>query len=574
MLKTFLSYYKPYRSILLILLLGAAIRALLELFFPYAVKILLEQQLPINKFPLLIKWSLILLLLYIVSFIIHFAVSYGGYKVSAYMERDMRCDLFQHLQKLSFSFYDRSKSGQLLARLTGDLSEVGELASRGPNDIVICSLSMLGTMAILIYLNPLLGSMVTFLLLVKTVHTIYINQRMKKAFYNNRTFHGEMSAKAAESIDGIRLVKAFATEKHDYQLFKEKAESYAMACGKSFKIRSYFMGSMLFFSNFINIAILLAGGMLIHQQQLTFGELVAFFLYVGMFMKPLMQLLGFSELYQRGMAGFKRFYEIMQEQPEILDQKNALECQKCSGKIQFCNIDFAYNKNLILKDFNLTIDTGETVAFVGATGAGKTTLANLLLRFYEPVSGEILLDGVNINKFTQQSLRRQIGLVQQEIFLFDASVYSNIAYGQDSADKASVLRAARAAAADDFINKLPNGYETIVGERGVRLSGGQKQRLAIARVFLKNPPILILDEATSALDNITEKQIQQQLDSLADGRTTIIIAHRLSTIRNADKIVVLDNGCIAEVGTHEELLKKQGIYYSLYNQEQRNGVKK
>lgn len=575
MLKNFLSYYRPYKKMLLLLLLGAAIRASLELFFPYAVKIILEKQLPVNNLSLLLQGAVVLLLLYLVSFSIHFFVSYGGYKISSLIEKDMRCDLFKHLQSLSFSFYDRNKSGQLLSRITSDLSEVGELASRGPNDIVICSLSMLGTMIILMLLNPILGSIIAILLLGKTVHTIYINQRMKKAFYANRTANGELAAKASESIEGIRLIKAFALEKQDFDSFCEKAIRYAQVCSKSFKLRSYFMGSMLFFSNFINIVILLLGGLLIHQQQLTFGDLVAFFLYVGMFMKPLMQLLGFSELYQRGMAGFTRFYEIMQEQPEIVDNNNAEDCKICKGEIEFSHVDFAYpNGELILKDFSLIIKPGTKIAFVGATGAGKTTIANLLLRFYEPIRGRILLDGLDIKQIKQQSLRKQIGLVQQDVFLFDDSVENNIAYGNLDCDSYAVKKAAQAAAADEFINKLPKGYLTTIGERGVKLSGGQKQRIAIARVFLKNPPVLVLDEATSALDNITEKQIQKELDCLSQGRTTIIIAHRLSTINNADKIVVLDDGKIIEQGNHNELLQRKGRYYSLYNQEQRNGVGK
>lgn len=575
MLKKFLSYYRPYKKMLLLLLLGAAIRASLELFFPYAVKIILEEQLPVNNLSLLLRGAVVLLLLYLVSFGIHFFVSYGGYKISSLIEKDMRCDLFRHLQGLSFSFYDRNKSGQLLSRITSDLSEVGELASRGPNDIVICSLSMLGTMIILMLLNPFLGFIIAILLLGKTVHTIYINQRMKKAFYANRTANGELAAKASESIEGIRLIKAFALEEQDFRVFCKKATRYAQVCSNSFKLRSYFMGSMLFFSNFINIIILLIGGVLIHKQQLTFGELVAFFLYVGMFMKPLMQLLGFSELYQRGMAGFTRFYEIMQEQAEIADNNDAKDCKTCKGEIEFSHVDFAYpNGDLILKDFSLTIKPGTKIAFVGATGAGKTTITNLLLRFYEPIRGKILLDGLDIKQIKQQSLRKQIGLVQQDVFLFDDSVENNIAYGDLDCDSYGIRKAAQAAAANDFINKLPQGYSTTIGERGVKLSGGQKQRIAIARVFLKNPPILVLDEATSALDNITEKQIQKELDYLSQGRTTIIIAHRLSTINNADKIVVLDDGKIVEQGNHDELLQRKGRYYSLYNQEQRNGVGK
>ena len=477
----------------------------------------------------------------------------------------MRRDLFTHLQKLSFGFYDKNKSGQLLSRLTSDLGETAGLAGNAPNDIVVCGLTMLGTMAILIYMNPLLGCLIAFLLLFKAGHTIFVNVRMKKAFFANRVAMGELTAKASESISGVRLIKAFSGERNDLAQFMEKADAYLVACRKSFKLKSYFIGSMIFFSNFINVAILVVGGVLINQGLMTFGELVAFFLYVGLFMKPLMQLLGFSEMYQRGMAGFKRFYELLQEKPEIVDAPDAVECTGCAGSIDFENVSFGYEDGRpIIKNLTLHIAPGETVAFVGATGAGKTTIASLLLRFYEPQGGRILLDGRDIREFTQESLRRQIGLVQQDVFLFGDSVRYNIAYAKPEADEQAVERAAQSAAADSFIRQLPHGYDTEIGERGVKLSGGQKQRLAIARVFLKNPPVVVLDEATSALDNITEQQIQSELDKLAVGRTTLIIAHRLSTIRHADKIVVLQNGSVVESGTHEELLAKQGEYFKLY----------
>ena len=568
MFKTFLSYYKPYKGILLFLVIGSLLRALLELFFPYVVKLMLEQQLPLQNLPLLLKWSAALLAMYLANFGMHFGIIYWAQVMSSAMERDMRRDLFRHLQKLSFGFYDKNKSGQLLARLTSDLGETAGLAGNAPNDIIVCGLTMVGTMVILIYMNPMLGSLIAFLLLLKAVHTVFVNLRMKKAFFANRVAMGEVTAKAAESINGVRLIKAFAGERSDMAQFMEKADAYLATCKKSFKFKSYFIGSMIFFSNFINVAILVVGGLLIHQGLMSFGELVAFFLYVGLFMKPLMQLLGFSEIYQRGMAGFKRFYELLQEKPEIVDAPDAKSCPPCKGNITFDNVSFAYaDGRPVIRGLSLNVASGETVAFVGATGAGKTTIASLLLRFYEPQSGRILLDGCDIRELTQESLRRQIGLVQQDVFLFGDSVRYNIAYAKPDATADEVQAAAKAAAADEFIQKLPAGYDTEVGERGVKLSGGQKQRLAIARVFLKNPPIVVLDEATSALDNITEQQIQRELDELAVGRTTLIIAHRLSTIRHADKIVVLDEGTVVECGTHEELLARKGHYFALYSKQ-------
>ena len=568
MFKTFLSYYQPYKGILLFIIIGSLLRALLELFFPYVVKLMLEQQLPLQNLPLLLKWSAALLAMYLVNFGMHFGIIYWAQAMSYAMERDMRRDLFRHLQKLSFGFYDKNKSGQLLSRLTSDLSEVNGFAGNAPNDIIICGLTMVGTMVILVYMNPMLGSLIAILLLLKAVHTVFVNLRMKKAFFANRIAMGEVSAKAAESINGVRLIKAFAGERSDMAQFMEKADAYLATSKKSFKITSYFVGSMIFFSNFINVAILVVGGLLINKGLMSFGEIVAFFLYVGLFMKPLMQLLGFIQIYQRGMAGFKRFYELLQEKPEITDAPDAKSCPPCKGNITFDNVSFAYaDGRPVIRGLSLNVASGETVAFVGATGAGKTTIASLLLRFYEPQSGRILLDGCDIRELTQESLRRQIGLVQQDVFLFGDSVRYNIAYAKPDATADEVQAAAKAAAADEFIQKLPAGYDTEVGERGVKLSGGQKQRLAIARVFLKNPPIVVLDEATSALDNITEQQIQRELDELAVGRTTLIIAHRLSTIRHADKIVVLDEGTVVECGTHEELLARRGHYFALYSKQ-------
>ncbi len=568
MFKTFLSYYKPYKGILLFVVIGSLLRALLELFFPYVVKLMLEQQLPLLNLPLLLKWSAALFVMYLANFGMHFSIIYWAQVMSSAMERDMRRDLFRHLQKLSFGFYDKNKSGQLLSRLTSDLGETAGLAGNAPNDIIVCGLTMLGTMVILVYMNPLLGSFIALLLVLKAVHTVLVNLRMKKAFFANRVAMGEVTAKAAESINGVRLIKAFAGERSDMAQFMEKADAYLATCKKSFKFKSYFIGSMIFFSNFINVAILVVGGLLINKGLMSFGELVAFFLYVGLFMKPLMQLLGFSEIYQRGMAGFKRFYELLQEKPEITDAPDAKSCPPCKGNITFDNVSFAYaDGRPVIRGLSLNVASGETVAFVGATGAGKTTIASLLLRFYEPQSGRILLDGCDIRELTQESLRRQIGLVQQDVFLFGDSVRYNIAYAKPDATADEVQAAAKAAAADEFIQKLPAGYDTEVGERGVKLSGGQKQRLAIARVFLKNPPVVVLDEATSALDNITEQQIQRELDELAVGRTTLIIAHRLSTIRHADKIVVLDEGSVVECGTHEELLARKGHYFALYSKQ-------
>ena len=566
MLKTFLKYYKPYKFTVIGIVAGSLIAAVLELLFPALVRYIMNEALPRHNVSRVVGIAAILCALYAANLGLQYILSYYGYLMSARMENDMRRDLYRHIQQMSFRFFDGTKTGQLISRLTGDLGEIGELAFRAPADIIVCILSMLGTMGMLLWMNLPLGALVTVLLLAKTIHTIYLNDRMKVTYLANRVKQGEMTARAEEGISGIRLVKAFAAECESLSSFMAKADAYVRVRQDSFKVRAYFISSIGFFTNFINVAILAGGCLLIEAGEMQLSDLVAYFLYVGIFIKPLMRLLAFTELYQRGMAGFVRFYEIMRQPVEITDKPGALDCNNVCGEIVFDNVTFGYGEGMeVIKNLNLTIHAGQTVAFVGATGAGKTTIANLLLRFYEPQRGRILLDGVNIADYRQRSLRRQIGLVQQDVFLFSDSVQYNIAYGRPEATDAEVRAAAQAAAADGFIEALPDKYRTEIGERGVKLSGGQKQRLAIARVFLKNPPIVVLDEATSALDNKTEQQIQRELDKLAQGRTTIVIAHRLTTIRHADKIVVLQNGTVAETGTHDELLKRGGIYAALYS---------
>ena len=566
MLKIFLKYYKPYKFTVIGIVAGSLIAAVLELLFPALVRYIMNEALPRHNVSRVVGIAAILCALYAANLGLQYILSYYGYLMSARMENDMRRDLYRHIQQMSFRFFDGTKTGQLISRLTGDLGEIGELAFRAPADIIVCILSMLGTMGMLLWMNLPLGALVTVLLLAKTIHTIYLNDRMKVTYMANRVKQGEMTARAEEGISGIRLVKAFAAECESLSSFMAKADDYVRVRQDSFKVRAYFISSIGFFTNFINVAILAGGCLLIEAGEMQLSDLVAYFLYVGIFIKPLMRLLAFTELYQRGMAGFVRFYEIMRQPVEITDKPGAIDCNNVRGEIVFDNVTFGYGDGReVIKNLNLTIQAGQTVAFVGATGAGKTTIANLLLRFYEPQRGRILLDGVNIADYRQRSLRRQIGLVQQDVFLFSDSVQYNIAYGRPEATDAEVRAAAQAAAADGFIEALPDKYQTEIGERGVKLSGGQKQRLAIARVFLKNPPIVVLDEATSALDNKTEQQIQQELDKLAQGRTTIVIAHRLTTIRHADKIVVLQNGAVAETGTHDELLKRGGIYAALYS---------
>lgn len=566
MLKDFFKYYRPHKMLLAFIIGSSFFTAGMELLFPLIVRQILDDAIPQKDFNLLLLWSGILLALYLVNYGMNFVLQYYGHVMGTQIENAMRRDLFVHLQSMTFRFFDNAKTGQLLARLTGDVAEVSELAFRAPNDIIVCLFSMFGTIVILFWMNWRLGLLITFLLIVKTVHTIYINYKMKQSFKNFRVKSGDVTAKVEESLSGVRLTKAFAVEDKELQAFDKASDNYLAARKQSFKILAHFMGSMGFFTNFTNLVVMCVGGALVTSGQLQLSDFVAFFLYIGLFMKPLLRLTAFTEIYQRGMAGYNRVHELMQQQPDFADSPDALECSGIKGDIVFDNVSFGYNDQLpVLKNLSLTIKVGQTVAFVGATGAGKTTITNLLLRFYEPDSGRILLDGTDIRQFKQSALRRQIGLVQQDVFLFSESVSYNIAYGDKEASLQQVKLAARAASADEFIEKLPQKYDTEIGERGVKLSGGQKQRIAIARVFLKNPPIVVLDEATSALDNKTEKQIQSALEKLAEGRTTIVIAHRLTTVQNADKIVVLESGCVKETGTHTELLAKKGVYYNLYN---------
>lgn len=565
MIKKMLKYYKPYQKILFLALGGAVLTSLIELIFPLYMRYIMNEILPISDIALLLKAAFGLLCLYVFNCFINYKVAVSGRMVGAYIERDMRRDLFKHVQSMSFRYFDNQRVGQLVSRIVGDIGEIRELIFLGPNYLLVCIIFMLGTVSILFYLNWKLALIVNLLLLAKAYDSVTVNRKLKKAGREARSQVGNITAQTTESLNAVRLVQSFNNEDVETKRLDVAADKLLKARGKSFSLLAHSNTSMVFFSNITNLVIIVVGGILIAYKQMQISDLIAFLLYVSIFVRPILRLNALAEVYQKGYASFQRFEELMSVQPEIRDKNDAIDAGSLQGNICFENVTFAYDgKEPVIKNFSLEVKAGETVAFVGSTGVGKSTICSLVPRFYELQQGKILIDGIDIRDMTLASLRKNIGIVQQDIFLFSDSVRSNIAYGRPDAGDDDILQAAKMAEADRFIEQLPQQYDTALGERGVKLSGGQKQRIAIARVFLKNPPILILDEATSSLDNETEKNIQGALNQLACNRTTLIVAHRLATIRNVDRIIVLSRDGILETGSHAELMQQQGEYYKLY----------
>ena len=568
--KKFLSYYKPYVGLLFADLICALIVSVTTLLFPlcisYITKNLLAGNIP-NALNQIYAVGAIMLALVVVHTACNAFVDYQGHMMGAMMESDMRSELFEHYQKLSFGFYDEQKTGQLMTRLTNDSFALAELYHHGPEDIAISLLNFVGAFIILININVELTIIVMLFLPMMAVYAFYFNKRMKMALRKSKDRIGDINAQVEDTLSGVRVVKSFTNEEIEKKKFAYENNRFVDSRREGYKSEAYFSEGMSAFTQLMTIAVIIFGGASIVHASLDLSDLLTFLLYIGILIEPIKRFSNFTRLYQEGITGFERFMEVLEVEPDIQDAADAIELAHVQGNIKFRNVSFKYKEDYdyVLKNISLDIKVGEYIALVGSSGVGKTTLCSLIPRFYEVNAGSILLDGTNIRDMSLRSLRRNIGIVQQDVYLFAGTVSDNIRYGKLDASKQEIIEAAKKANAHDFIMALPDGYDTDIGQRGVKLSGGQKQRLSIARVFLKNPPIIIFDEATSALDNESEKAVQDSLEKLTNNRTTLVIAHRLSTVRNAQRIVVLTDNGIDEQGTHEELIALDGTYANLYN---------
>lgn len=569
MYKRFLSYYKPYWHLLVLDMFCVLVAAAVDLAFPQVLRFLtgdLFHRTGAEIRQVLLYVTCGLAAAYIVRYGAMYMIGAWGHIMGARMERDMRQHIFRQYQKLSFSYYDRHNTGDMLARVVTDLFDISELAHHGPETVLLAALKITGSFILLLMLNVELTLILLAVTLAMTVFTFFQNEKIRKIFIENRKKISDINARVVDSLSGIRVVRSFSNENLENVKFDDRNQSLLATKEHSYRALGFMHSGNAFCQGVLYIVILGVGGYLVSEGKLAANELAIYALYIGIFLHPVDMLLHFTESFQRGMSGFKRFDELMRLTPEITDAPDAVGLDRVRGDVEFEQVTFGYAQDKeVIHQIDLSIPSGKTVALVGVSGGGKSTLCSLLMRFYDIWSGSIKIDGTDIRKIKQSELRKHIGIVQQDLYMFNGTVRENIMYGKPDAREEEMIAAAKKAYIHDFIMTLPNGYDTEVGERGVRLSGGQKQRLSIARVFLKDPEILILDEATSALDNESERKIQKALNELASGRTTLVIAHRLSTIRSADKIVVIDNGKAIEQGTHEELTARKGAYAHLSN---------
>jgi ATP-binding cassette subfamily B protein len=565
MLKRFFSYYRPHRALFAIDFSCAVLAGVLELAFPMAVQMFIDRLLPGQDWSMIGLAAAGLLALYLFNTGLMLVVTYWGHVLGINIETEMRRKSFDHLQKLSFRFYDNQKTGHLVARVTKDLEEIGEIAHHGPEDLFIAVMTFIGAFVMMFIINPELALITAAIVPVTGLITTRFGGKMTRTWRSLFNRVGEFNARIEDNVGGMRVVQAFANEDHERRLFARDNERYKETKKQAYRIMATSMSLTYLSMRLTQLVVMIAGTYFVIHGELTNGGFVAFLLLVGVFFRPVEKINSVIELYPKGIAGFRRYTELLDIEPDIVDAPDAIEVTDLRGDITYEDVSFGYSDRApVLNGLNLTIRAGETVAFVGPSGAGKTTITSLLPRFYEATAGRITVDGIDIRRIKLAALRREIGIVQQDVFLFAGTIRENIAYGRLGAGDAEILEAARRAKLDEVIAGLPAGLDTVIGERGVKLSGGQKQRLAIARMFLKNPPILILDEATSALDTETERAIQQSLMELAEGRTTLVIAHRLATIQNADRIIVVDETGVAEQGRHHELVAMPGVYRRLH----------
>ncbi|MGN0377549.1 MAG: ABC transporter ATP-binding protein [Suilimivivens sp.] len=568
--KKFLSYYKPYKKVFAADMFFACIAAGVTLVIPLIIRYITNDVIyreTSEALHTILILTAVMAALIILECYCNYFIAYYGHIMGAKMEYNMRNEIFAHYQKLSFSFYDNQKVGQLMSRVTNDLFDISELFHHGPEDIVISFIKLIGSFSILLSVNWRLALTAFAVVPVMLAYAFYFNIKMKRAFVKNRARIADINAQIEDNLSGIRVVKSFANEDMEMDKFKAGNDRFVESKKESYKYMGLYNSGLGAFTTLISVIVIAAGAAFITKNIISITDLITFLLYISNFTDPIKKLISFTEQFQNGASGYTRFLEILEIHPDIEDAPNAVELKNAKGDITFEDVSFHYEENseTVLSNLNLHVEAGEYIALVGTSGVGKSTLCSLIPRFYDVSGGRILIDGTDIREFTVKSLRNNIGIVQQDVYLFTGSVMDNIRYGRPDATEAEIVAAAQNANAHEFIMNLPEGYDTNIGQRGIKLSGGQKQRLSIARVFLKNPPILIFDEATSALDNESERVVQESLEKLAKGRTTFVIAHRLSTIRNAKKILVLTENGIAESGTHQELLEKNGIYAELYN---------